>query len=119
MDHKEETREKREREAVATAACEVLRALRSKAVSAAQELRTAVKDDKPVPSRLVREVRDALLEGLMDLRVKSKEIERKKLFGIPLEAEIPVKSEMRALVKRFELAFSARMSSAAIPVRTR
>ena len=54
---------------------------------------------------LKREVHDALLEGLMDKRVKSAEIERKRLFGIPLEPEVPAKSEMRALMRRFELAF--------------
>jgi hypothetical protein len=112
--------EKPEKESVATAACEVLRALRSKAVGAAQELRTAVKDGKPAPPRLVREVHDALLEGLMDKRVKSAETERKKLFGIPLEAEVPAKSQMRALVKRFELAFMrpARASGDAGPAQT-
>jgi hypothetical protein len=55
----------------------------------------------------------------MDKRVKSTEIERKKLFGIPLETKVPTRSQMRALVKRFELAFlpPARTSSAADPTR--
>jgi hypothetical protein len=108
-----------ERLSVATAACDVLSALRSKAVSAAQELRKAVEDDKPVPPRLVREIHDALLAGLMDKRVKSTAIERKKLFGIPLETEVPTRRQIRALVKRFELAFlhPAPTSSAAGPAR--
>jgi hypothetical protein len=110
-------REKREKESVATAACEALKALRSKAAGAAQELRTAVKDDKSISPRLIHEVHDALLAALMDKRVKSAEIERKKLFGIPLEAQLPAKPQLRALVKRFELAFmrSARTSSTADP----
>lgn len=117
MDQKEERREKREMESVATAAYEVLRALGSKAVPAAQDLRTAAKDDKPAPPRLVHEVHDALLEGLMNKRVKSTQIERKKLFGIPLEAEVPAKPQIRALVKRFETAFMrpVRKPSAADP----
>jgi hypothetical protein len=117
MGQTDETREKREKLSVATAACDVLRALRSKAFSAAQELRKTVEDDKPVPPGLVREIHDALLEGLMDMRVKSAAIERKKLFGISLETEVPARSQMRALVKRFELAFlrHAPTSSAAGP----
>jgi hypothetical protein len=117
VDPREETREKREKQSVATAAYEVLRALRSKAVSAARELGTTLKDDKPAPPRLVREVHDALLSGLMDKRVRSGEIERKKLFGIPLEAEVPARSQMRALVKRFEQAFMspARTSHSSSP----
>jgi hypothetical protein len=108
-------REKQEKLSVATAVYDVLRALRSKVVSAAQELRKTVEDDKPAPPGLVREIHDALLGGLMDKRVKSTEIERKKLFGIPLETKVPARSQMRALVKRFELAFlrPARTSSAA------
>jgi hypothetical protein len=119
VDHRDEMRENREKLSVATAACDVLNALRSKAASAAQELRKIVEDDKPAPPRLVREIHDALLEGLMDKRVKSIAIERKKLFGIPLETEKPTQSQMRALVKRFELAFQrpAPTSSAAGPAR--
>jgi hypothetical protein len=105
VDQREEIREKREKESVAAAAHKVLRVLRSEAASAARELRAAVRDDKPVLPALVREVHDALLEGLMDKRVKSIAVTRKKLFGIPLEADIPAKPQMRALVKRFELAF--------------
>lgn len=112
-------RENRERLSVATAACDVLNALRSKAAIAAQDLRKTVEDDKPAPPALVREIHDALLGGLMDKRVKSIAIERKKLFGIPLESEVPTRSQMRALVKRFELAFlrPAPTSSAAGPTR--
>ena len=117
MDPKEEMREKREKLSVATAACDVLRALRSKSVSAAQELTKTVEGNAPASPRLVREVHDALLGALMDKRVKSTEVERKKLFGIPLEAEVPARAQMRALVKRFELAFLRRApSSAASPV---
>ena len=105
MGQRYEMRDKREKLSVATAACDALRALRSKAVSAAQELRKTVEDDKPAPPGLIREIHDALLEGLMDTRVKSTVIERKKLFGIPLETEVPTRSQMRGLVKRFELAF--------------
>jgi hypothetical protein len=105
MDQRDEKRGKREKLSVATAACDVLRALRSKAASAAQELRKTMEDDKPAPTPLVHEIHDALLGGLMDKRVKSTETERKKLFGIPLETEVPTRSQMRALVKRFELAF--------------
>ena len=105
MDPKDEAREKREKLSVATAACEVLRALKSKSADAAQELRKAVADGTPHSPRLVREVHDALLVGMMDRRVKSAEVERKKLFGIPLEADLPPRSRMRALVKSFELAF--------------
>jgi hypothetical protein len=115
VDQRDEMREKQEKLSVATAVYDVLRALRSKVVSAAQELRKTVEDDKPAPPGLVREIHDALLGGLMDKRVKSTEIERKKLFGIPLETKVPTRSQMRALVKRFELAFlrPARTSSAA------
>jgi hypothetical protein len=100
--------EKREKLSVAAAACDVLNALRSKAASAAQELRKTVEDDKPAPPGLVREIHGALLGGLMDKRVKSAAIERKKLFGIPLETEAPTRSQMRVLVKRFEQAFLRR-----------
>jgi len=108
-----------EKLSVATAACDVLKAFRSQAVNAARELRKTVEDDKPAPPRLVHEIHDALLAGLMDKRVKSTAIERKKLFGIPLETEVPTRSQMRALVKRFELAFLRRAptSSAAGPAR--
>jgi hypothetical protein len=118
-DELREKREKREKLSVATAACDVLGALRSKAVGAAQELRKTLEDDKPAPPRLVREIHDALLGGLMDKRVKSAATDRKKLFGIPLETEVPARSQMRALVKRFELAFlrPAPTSSAADPAR--
>jgi hypothetical protein len=105
MDQKDTTRERRERQAAATAAYKALSALKSIAARVAHELQTAVIDDATVPAPLIREVHDALLEGLMDKRVKSAEIERKKLFGIPLEPDVPAKSEMRALVRRFELAF--------------
>ena len=98
-------REKREKLSAATAACDVLRALGSKAVSAAQELRKAMEDDKAAPPGVILEIHGALLGGLMDKRVKSAATERKKLFGIPLETEVPARSQMRALVKRFELAF--------------
>jgi hypothetical protein len=112
-------REKREKLAVATAAYDALRVLRSRAVDAVQELRKMIEDDKLVPPRLVREVHDALLGGMMDKRVKSAQIARKQLFGIPLEAEVPSRSQMRALVKRFELAFlhPARTPSAVGPTR--
>jgi hypothetical protein len=105
VDQRDEMRENREKLSAATAACDVLNALRSKAASAAQELRKTLEADKPAPPGLIRETHDALLEGLMDKRVHSTAIERKKLFGIPLEAEMPTRSQMRALVKRFELAF--------------
>lgn len=113
------TREQREKQIVAVAACEALKALGSKAVVAAQELRTAVNDDKPAPSQLVRQTHDALLEGLMDRRVRSTQIERKKLFGIPLEPQVPSRSQMRDLVRRFELAFMrpTRAASHASPAR--
>jgi hypothetical protein len=112
MDPRDEVREKREKLAAAAAACEVLKALGSKAARAAQELRTALSDGKPAPPALVNETHDALLAALMDRRVKSAQIERKKLFGIPLEAELPTKSRMRDLVKRFELAFMRRARAA-------
>ena len=112
MDQRDEMREKREKLSVATAACDVLKALRSKAVSSAQELRKAVEDDQPAPPGLTREIHDALLEGLMDKRVRSIAVERKKLFGIPLETEVPARSQMRDLVKRFELAFLRRAPTA-------
>ena len=114
MDQRDEMREKREKLSVVTAACDALRALRSKAVSAAQELRKALEDDKPAPPGLVREIHDALLEGLMDMRVRSTAIERKKLFGIPLETEVPTRSQMRGLVKRFELAFLRRAPTSSV-----
>jgi hypothetical protein len=119
VDQRDELREKREKLSVATAAYDALRTLKSKAVKAAQELRKTVEDDEPAPPRLVREIHDALLGGLMDKRVKSAAIARKQLFGIPLEAEVPARSQMRALVKRFELAFlrPAQTSSAAGPTR--
>lgn len=117
MEQKNEMREKREKLSVATAACDVLKALKSKSAGAAQELRKAVEDGKPHPSRLVREVHDALLSGMMDKRVKSTEVERKKLFGIPIEADLPPRSQMRALVKRFEQAF-LRPSPAVAPLKT-
>jgi lysyl-tRNA synthetase class II len=120
MDQRDEIREKREKESVATAAYDVLKALGSRAAGSARELRTALKDDKPAPPQLIRDVHGALLEGLMDKRVKSAEVKPRKLFGIPLEAEMPAKSRMRALVKRFELSFMrpALKSSAAGPDRT-
>ncbi|HEX5855508.1 MAG TPA: hypothetical protein VFZ57_07800 [Thermoanaerobaculia bacterium] len=90
---------------MATAAFDVLKALRSKAASAAEELRKTVEDDKPAPPGVILEVHGALLGGLMDKRVKSAATERKRLFGIPLETEVPARTQMRALVKRFELAF--------------
>ena len=108
MDQRDETREKREKLSVATAACDVLNALRSKAASAAQELRKTLEGDKPAPPGLVREIHDALLEGLMDKRVHSIAVERRKLFGIPLETQVPTRPQMRALVKRFEQALMHR-----------
>jgi hypothetical protein len=105
VDQRDEMRENREKLSAATAACDVLNALRSKAASAAQELRKTLEADKPAPPGLIRETHDALLEGLMEKRVHSTAIERKKLFGISLEAEMPTRSQMRALVKRFERAF--------------
>jgi hypothetical protein len=105
MDQKDTTRKGRERQAAATAAHKALGALKSKSAHAAHELLTAVIDDETVPAQLVGAVHDALLEGLMDKRVKSAEVERRKLFGIPLEPEVPTKSGMRALVRRFEQAF--------------
>jgi hypothetical protein len=119
MEQRSERREKREKESVAAAAHEVLKALGSKAADAAQELRTALKDERPAPPRLVHQIHDALLEGLMDKRVKSFALERKKLFGISLGAEVPAKPQMRALVKRFEMTFMrpVRRSSAADPAR--
>jgi len=114
VDQKAETREKREKLSVATAALDVLKALRSKAVSGAQELRKAVEDDKPAPPGVILEIHGALLGGLMDLRVKSTATERKTLFGIPLETEMPARSQMRALVKRFELAFLRPAPSSAV-----
>ncbi len=116
MDQRDEIRERRERLSAATAARDVLRALGSKAVSAARELQEALEADKPAPPQLVREIHDALLEGLMDKRVQSTATERKKLFGIPLQTEKPTQSQMRALVRRFEVAFlHAPASSAAGP----
>jgi hypothetical protein len=118
MDQRDETRVKHEKLSAATAACDVLRALGSKAASAALELRKTVEDDKPAPPGAVLEIHGALLGGLMDKRVKSEAIERKKLFGIPLETEKPTQSQMRALVKRFELAFlRPSPSSAANPAQ--
>jgi hypothetical protein len=112
--------ERREKLSVATASCDVLNALRSKAASAAQELRKSLEADKPAPPGLVREIRDALLEGLMDKRVHSIAVERKKLFGIPLETQVPTRPQMRALVKRFEQAFlrHAPTPSSAGPAQT-
>jgi hypothetical protein len=108
VDQRNDMQEKREKLSVATAACDVLNALRSKAASAAQELRKTLEADKPAPPGIVREIRDALLEGLMDKRVHSIAVERKKLFGIPLETQVPTRPQMRALVKRFEQAFLRR-----------
>jgi len=105
---------KREKLSVATAACDVLKALGSKAANAAQELRKTVEDDKPAPPGVILEIHGALLGGLMDKRVKSEAIERKKLFGIPLQAEKPTQSQVRALVKRFELAFLRPTASSAV-----
>jgi hypothetical protein len=105
VEQKDETRVKHEKLSAATAACDVLRALGSKAASAAIALRKTVEDDKPPPPGAILEIHGALLGALMDKRVQSTATERKKLFGIPLETEKPTQSQMRALVKRFELAF--------------
>lgn len=105
---------KREKLSVATAACDVLRALGSKAASAAEELRKTVEDGKPAPPGVILQIHGALLGGLMDKRVKSEAIERKKLFGISLQAEKPTQSQMRALVKRFEAAFLRPAASSAV-----
>ena len=50
MDQKDTTRERRERQAAATAAYEALSVLRSKTARAAHELRTAVIEDATVPA---------------------------------------------------------------------
>jgi hypothetical protein len=113
VEQRDETREKREKLSVATAACDVLRALGSKAAGAAQELRKTLEDDKSPPPGAILEVHGALLGGLMDKRVQSTATERKKLFGIPLQTEKPTQSQMRALVKRFELVFLRHAPSSA------
>jgi hypothetical protein len=111
-------REKREKLSTVTAARDVLRALGSKAAGAAEELRKTVEDGKPAPPGVILEIHGALLGGLMDKRVKSAATERTRVFGIPLQTEKPTQSQMRALVKRFELAFlRPAASSAANPAQ--
>jgi hypothetical protein len=78
----------------------------------AHEVLEALRSGGTADPRTVRGVGEALLDALMDTKVKSKVTPRKSTFLHYLVAEKPARPEIRAAYKEFEAAFSR---GAAVP----
>ena len=86
-------------------AARVLKAFGGEGAKRAHDLLEALKTGGPVDPKAVKMIESALLEALMDARVKSKATPRKTTFLHVLVPEKPLRPEIRATYKEFEAAF--------------
>jgi hypothetical protein len=87
-------------------AARVLKPFGGDGAKKAHEVVEALRKGGAVDARSVKAVEAALLDALMDTKVKSKVTPKKSAFLHLLVAEKPARPEIRAAYKEFEAAFS-------------
>ncbi len=86
-------------------AARILKAFGGDGARSAEELVTALRTGATVDVRTLKAVEAALLDALMDPKVKSKVTSRKTAFLHFLVQEKPARTEIRAAYKEFDAAF--------------
>lgn len=89
-------------------AARVLKAFGGEGAKRAHDLLEALKKGGPADPKAVKAIESALLEALMDTRVKSRATPHKTTFLHVLVPEKPLRPEIRAAYKEFEETFSRR-----------
>lgn len=87
-------------------AARILKPFGGDGAKTAHEVVEALRKGSRVDVRSVKAVEAALLDALMDTKVKSKVTPKKSAFLHLLVAEKPARPEIRAAYKEFEAAFS-------------
>ncbi len=87
-------------------AARVLKPFGGEGAKKAHELVTALRAGSAADAPTLKAVEAALLDALMDTKVKSKVTEKKSAFLHFLVPEKPARPEIRAAIKEFEAAFS-------------
>jgi hypothetical protein len=84
----------------------ILKAFGGEGAKRAHDLLEALKKGGHADPKAVKAIESALLEALMDRRVKSRATPRKTTFLHVLVPEKPLRPEIRAAYKEFEAAFA-------------